>query len=265
MRSGQAVFLTIPKVGCSFIGTLTKEISNNIVFQKYHKPVSDFSSNNLYFVSVRNPWDHYVSKWKWTQKTGSSVILNCMKGVADQGTLKQNFHLYLKTLLTADPIIFNQGNSDFHYKYVSSPLNYLGMYSYRNIYFIDITNVDLKYNLEQLEKYYIEKYLDSGILHPLRFTHLYEDFCNLVKENQEKFDLRVGWERTLESYEKYKNPRDVGNPNSFFKIHRPKEDDYREYYTDELAELVEKKEKFMIDLYNFKFDDYEKDNKNGKI
>jgi hypothetical protein len=206
---------------------------------------------------VRNPWDHYVSKWKWTAKTGSSVLLNCMKQVADVGEMKRNFHLYVKMLLTCDPNTFNMGNSNFHYHYHESPLNYLGIYSYRNIYFIDTNNVKLELDLEQLEQYYIEKYLDSGILFPMRFSHLFEDFYDCVNSHQDKFDLTPGWKRTLEGYKKYKDPRAVNSPNTFFKIYRSKDDDYRQYYTDELAELVAEKEKFMIDLYNFDFDDFE--------
>jgi hypothetical protein len=251
------VFIHNPHTGGAFVrkaleglgGSFSKKASF-MILTDWHKPIEILPKrywNKLKFGVIRNPWEWYASFFAHQKPNGAFIkfFTNGKNGTyADE---KEEFKIFLSNMLSRDFIKPHLGTK-FHpvgnpyLKPSVKKLDYMhaldiGFFSYRYIYmFFD--HYDRIFMDENKRKVFNEhdKLLSLDVV--LRNENLTEGLIDLF--NKRGIEITGKGKKFLR-----KHPRENG-------IRRKH---YTEYYDDNLIELVRKKDRLIIDKYNYKYGD----------
>jgi hypothetical protein len=163
------------------------------------------------------------------------------KKLFDAENPKESFATWLRAL--ADPKFLN--SVMIGHPYSKTSLNkFLGFYSYR---FMRVTTPHPALAMG----WWNIRNMDQAIAHQKRWAlydkvfkseTLTEDFSTFVLENKERFGFKKNAKRILEKnapVQKNTSNRTLSS--------------YRDYYTDELRELVARRDRLVIDLFGYEF------------
>lgn len=249
------IYLDVYKTGSTHIQYILKNIAvepeirrnRHASLTKVH-PIRG-KAGKLVFATVRNPWDWYVSMWSYGH-TKENPLYNHIKDAVSKKELKAlydmedpktSFPLWLKSI--HDPAFLAKILKG-HRLPKSGLADFMGFYTYR------FMRVTLPYP-ELLVRWPFVRSLDSAISLQKRF-HLYD-----VIMKSETLDAEFA-----EFVAKYRdrcgfNENAVDFVNQMAEAHRNKSvrtlASYRDYYTDELRELVARRDRLFIDLFGYEF------------
>jgi|EndMetStandDraft_4_1072995.scaffolds.fasta_scaffold59317_3 hypothetical protein len=250
------IYLDMYKTGSTYIvQLLNKLVADKPVRSFRHAPLTKgrpffWKRGKLAFATVRNPWDWYVSMWAYSIEQPNVLFFRDVRSVLgeegskklfDPENPKESFALWLKSL----------NNPEFLRKVMvghpysrSSVNSFLGFYSYR---FIRVTTPHPAFFLH---RWYMWN-MDRAIAHQKRWAlydrvfkseSLTDDFSEFVLENQE----RCGFKSNAKGILKRLAPTPKNTSNRTL-------NSYRDYYTDELRDLVAKRDRLLIELFGYEF------------
>jgi hypothetical protein len=239
------VFLHNPRTGGAYVRRILKQIFPPECFvplEEWHTPVCNLNNDDFIkfkFGVIRNPWDWYVSLYHFQQPNGQ--WLRFTNSVGKNNTFKH----FIITLLD-DDFIYNNKDKLFHpvgnpylkpcipvFKYMNS-LD-VGFFTYRYIYMF----------FDKYEKIFLNKNLNIFKEHD---AYLSLDKV-IKKENLSKSLISLCVSNGFCENDKIQKITDKQKT----KVNASKHDYYYKYYNTELIKLVEKKDKLIIDKYNYKF------------
>lgn len=259
------VYIELHKTGCTHIRKILSNIPsvNAVIYKKHNtylnvpsKIIGDFK-HKVKIGSIRNPWDWYVSLWAFgcmkqgglyerlSKRPGLSSLYEIKRLLNNPGVLFQNTGMWKKLYSDySDPALFQQwlkmivsSNDNIGEGYKSSKLsNFAGLLTYRYI---------------KLYTYYYKKVFK-----------LIENQDSLQEHDKTNnfIDVMVKSEQINDSLKEYapflgidEKELDKALENNKNKTNKSVRNEYRWYYNDETAALVEKKEKHIIDKYDYQF------------
>jgi hypothetical protein len=181
--------------------------------------------------TVRNPFDHYVSWYSWSFRSGNIMAVKKDKLFEEWREFRnkfknpkdtEGFRYWLKMILSKyfinSPIPSNQNSKNNSRSYLEDDIGH-STWLFLKMYY----QSDLSY----LKNPELNLIVDSYI----RTEHLYEDLIKHFRFLKEDFD-------------NFK----IKKINSSNRL-----DNYRDYYDDELIELVYHKDKYLFDKFNYAF------------
>jgi hypothetical protein len=250
------IYLDMYKTGSTYIDSLLKKlVEGQPVRRTRHAPITKgrpffWKQGKYAFATVRNPWDWYVSMWAYSIKQPNVLFFRDVRKVLgpegskklfDAENPKESFATWLRAL--ADPKFLN--SVMIGHPYSKTSLNkFLGFYSYR---FMRVTTPHPALAMG----WWNIRNMDQAIAHQKRWAlydkvfkseTLTEDFSAFVLENREKLGFKKNAKRILE-----KNaPVQKNTSNRTLST-------YRDYYTDELRELVATRDRLVIELFGYEF------------
>ena len=239
------IYLDMYKTGSTYIDSLLKRlVEGQPVRRTRHAPITKgrpffWKQGKYAFATVRNPWDWYVSMWAYSIKQPNVLFFRDVRKVLgpegskklfDAENPKESFATWLRAL--ADPKFLNSVMIGHPYSKTSlmrvttpHPALAMGWWNIRN--------------------------MDQAIAHQKRWAlydkafkseTLTEDFSAFVLENKDKLGFKKNARRILE-----KNaPVQKNTSNRTLST-------YRDYYTDELRQLVATRDRLVIELFGYEF------------
>lgn len=238
------VFIHNPHTGGAFIRSALKKAFPKATFMEltaWHTPIQNLDpkyNNRFKFGIIRNPWEWYVSFFHHQRPNGPLVRL-----FTNYQT--DNFSLFLKNILSTD-FIKNRLEMKFHpvgnpYVPATVPkLQYMynldiGFFSYRYIYMFFNNYENIFFNTD---KNLIFKEHDSliSVNKVIKNEGMVTNLINMFDERNIQIEPKVKKEWTI-------TPRENTVPRRH----------YKSYYTKELIELVQYKDRLIIDKYGYKF------------
>jgi hypothetical protein len=250
------IYLDVYKTGSTYIAALLRKLmKGKPVRVTRHAPVTKgrpfFWKRGKYaFATVRNPWDWYVSMWAYSIKQPNVLFFRDVRKVLgpekakklfDNENPKESFATWLRAL--SDPEFLNEVMIGHPYSRTS--LNkFLGFYSYR---FMRVTT---PHPVLAMGWWNIRN-MDQAIKHQKRWAlydrvfkseTLTEDFSNFVLENREKLGMKPNAAKILKK--NAPTPKNTSNRTL---------STYRDYYTDELRDLVATRDRLVIELFGYEF------------
>ena len=216
------IYIHMPKTGGTFVSYYLQDNvpgSNYFMPGSGHQPVSSQRltyPNHFMFGTIRNPWDWYVSVFQFDVGGGNyaKAIHEC-----DDDFNKFVTMLLTKTKGAISRIRFNR----------TSELN-IGMCTYQYLLlFGNKQHIETKKEMRQenMGLDYIIKIEDI-------VTELPKMFKNFI------FELSEEQKNVLTNMKKLNTSKSW-------------HENYRDYYTEETKELVRKKDRFIIEKYNYSF------------
>jgi hypothetical protein len=249
------IYLDVYKTGSTHIQYLLKQIAlEPEIRRNRHAPVTKvrpltWKGGKLVFATVRNPWDWYVSMWAYGH-TRENPLYNHIRGAVSKKELNAlydmsqptvSFPLWLRSI--HDPAFLAKVLKG-HRLPVSGLGEFMGFYTYR---FLRVT---LPYP-ELLLRWPFVRSLDSAIaLHRrlamydvlMKSETLDAEFADFVVKYRERCGFREGA---------------VDLVNAQAEEHRNTSvrtlDSYRDYYTDELRDLVARRDRLFTALFDYRF------------
>ncbi|MGV3550374.1 hypothetical protein [Rhizobium sp.] len=250
------IYLDMYKTGSTYVDSLLRKlIKGKPLRRTRHAPITKgrpfFWKRGKYaFATVRNPWDWYVSMWAYSIKQPNVLFFRDVRTVLgpegskklfDAENPKESFAVWLRAL--ADPAFLN--SVMIGHPYSKTSLNkFLGFYSYR---FMRVTTPHPALAMG----WWNIRNMDHAIRHQKRWAlydqvfkseTLTEEFSQFVLENRKRFGFRHNAERILA--ENAPTPKNTSNRTL---------STYRDYYTDELRELVASRDRLIIELFGYEF------------
>lgn len=250
------IYLDMYKTGSTYVVQMLNKLMEGKPVRSFrHAPLTkgrpfNWKQGKYAFATVRNPWDWYVSMWAYSIEQPNVLFFRDVRKVlgAEGATAlfnpdnpKESFARWLKAI--NDPEFLKKVMTD--HPYSKTPLNrFLGFYSFR---FIRITTPHPGLFLRPL----FIRNMDAAIAHQKRWAiydrvfkseTLTEDFSQFVIENQERCGFKKNAQRVLNRHAavpKNTSSRSLAS--------------YRDYYTDELRDLVASRDRLIIDLFDYKF------------
>ncbi len=250
------IYLDVYKTGSTHIAsTLKKIVPEKPVKWIRHAPVTAGhpirrKCGKLVFATVRNPWDWYVSMWAYGHTKENPLYRHILESLGperhaelyDTENPKISFPLWLKSINDPD---FLKSILGGHQLSNSGLANHIGFYTYR---FLRVTT---GYPRLFLRGWNIGS-VDDAIAHQrkwamydvlLRSENLDAEFGDFVSENIERCGFDPKAPRIIKRLAK--KPKNTST--RIFST-------YQEYYNDELAALVGKRDRLFVDLFDYKFD-----------
>ena len=249
------IYLDMYKTGSTYLVALLRKLKGKPIRATRHAPLTKgrpffWKQGKYAFATVRNPWDWYVSMWAYSIKQPNVLFFRDVrkvlgqersKALFDNENPKESFALWLKSL--SDPAFLK--SVMIGHPYSKTPLNsFLGFYSYR---FMRVTT---PHPALFMNRFYIRT-MDNAISHQKRWAiydrvfrseELTDDFSAFVLENQQAMGFK---ERSAKILKKFAaDPKNKSNRTLA---------SYRDYYTDELRDLVAKRDRLVIDLFGYEF------------
>lgn len=248
------IYIELQKTGSTHAKKLLSSVCEGESIGKHNAPdmYQQRSPNKIMVGNIRNPWDWYVSLWafgcmkrgtlyKQVTKIDLKRIINNPKSIftamkwrsvySDRSDPK-TFQKWLKMIFSKD--------GAYHCKkeYGRSPIStFAGLLTFRYLRLYTSQfhkNRHAISNYNQLEKYDKK---NNFIDHFLRTENLNNDLLNLMHDMQIPEDKI----KKLSSTHMQK------------KTNRSKRKSYQHYYNDETIKLVQEREKFIIEKYNYSF------------
>jgi len=262
--ANKLVYLQLQKTGSTHITKLLSEILQGQEYTKHMRPPLSISEKNKYFIgSIRNPWDWYVSLWsfgcqdkggfynrmtsriftglymfKYPFKTTLAFINELTKPIEKWKYLYSDWkdpELFRKWL----KLIFNPRRKyDLKEKYGFSPISdYGGFLTYRYMYLYS----------KEVKKLYTNKYVGNLIkLKNFDKSNNILDFI-IRNENLENDLIDVFHKIGIAL-----DDEDINKINSSKKTNTSKRNkNLKLYYDEDSRELIYKRERFLIDKYNY--------------
>jgi len=234
------VFIHNPRTGGAFIKNLCKRSFSDSKFadlQDYHLPIASLEEqyrDRLKFGMIRNPWAWYVSLYHFQQPRGQWLRL-CSPN--------NNFKEFVTTLLSSEFAKKNKQTKFFPVGNPSAPktvpvFQYMhdlsvGFFSYRYIYMFFDLYKDIFGGQEDI-------FANHDNLLSLDCVLKTEELPNNVINLFDKNYIIV----PTEEKKRWKK-----EPKRNYTKHKP----YQHYYDEELIELVEFKDRLIIEKYNYEF------------
>lgn len=249
------IYLDVYKTGSTHINYLLKQITlEPEIRRNRHAPLTKvrpltWKGGKLVFATVRNPWDWYVSMWAYGHTKENPLYDHIRKAVGkkelnalyDTSAPKTSFPLWLKSI--HDPAFLGKVLKG-HRLPASGLADFMGFYTYR---FLRVT---LPYP-ELLLRWPFVRSLDSAIaLHRRLATYdvmmksetLDQEFADFVVKYRDRCGFKEGAAALVnENAEAHKNTS-VRTLES-----------YRDYYTDELRDLVARRDRLFLDEFGYQF------------
>jgi len=250
------IYLDMYKTGSTYVvSLLNKLMAGKPVRSFRHAPLTRgrpffWKQGKFAFATVRNPWDWYVSMWAYSIQQPNVLFFRDVraalgeedaKKLFDPENPKESFALWLKSI--NDPVFLSKTMTEHPYSR-SSVNKFLGFYSYR---FIRVTT---PHPAIFLHTWYMWS-MNRAIAHQKRWAiydkvfkseTLTEDFSEFVLENQ----ARCGFRENARGILKRNAPTPKNTSNRTL-------NSYRDYYTDELRDLVAKRDRLLIELFDYQF------------
>jgi hypothetical protein len=263
--SDKFVFLELARTGSTYARYVLKQIPNSVAVGRKHNIYDDLSSTKKKLFreknkvgTVRNPFEFYVSLYAFccekrgglyeriTYKPDFRSYFNFTdlfkilylhfkyksewKKIVNNKNSVENFKLFMEMLLNINPEAY--GNH-----YGLSGLNYVGFLSFN---YLRLYNYDFIHNCR-----------DLGSIKELEKYDQQHNFIDLMLIN------KTINEQLLESYKLLANSKEVVQKAINLRPKRSntstKKKPFKEYYDQELINLINEKEAFLLDKYNFKF------------
>jgi hypothetical protein len=249
------IFLDVYKTGSTHINYLLKQITlEPEIRRNRHASITKvrpftWKGGKLVFSTVRNPWDWYVSMWSYGH-TKENPLYDHIKDAVSKKELdalydmtepKVSFPLWLKSI--HDPAFLARILKG-HRLPVSGLADFMGFYTYR---FLRVT---LPYP-ELLLRWPFVRSLDSAIKLQkrlamydvlMRSETLDEEFAEFVVRYRDRCGFKPGAADLV-------NEKAEAHRNTSIRTL----ESYRDYYTDELRDLVAKRDRLFIDLFGYRF------------
>ncbi|MDH6267687.1 hypothetical protein M2360_003084 [Rhizobium sp. SG_E_25_P2] len=250
------IYLDMYKTGSSYVvALLNRLVAGKPVRAFRHAPLTKgrpffWKQGKYAFATVRNPWDWYVSMWSYSIEQPNVVFFRDVRkslgedGVNrlfDRSNPKESFRLWLRSV--NDPSFFKTIETENPYAH-SSVNPFLGFYSYR---FLRVTT---PHPALALNRAYLWN-MDRAIAHQKRwaiYDHVFksetltQDFSTFVLENID----RCGFKKNAEAILRKHAPQPKNTSTRTLTT-------YRDYYDDELRDLVARRDRLMIDLFGYEF------------
>jgi hypothetical protein len=249
------IYLDVYKTGSTHINNLLKQITlEPEIRRNRHAPLTKvrpftWKGGKLVFATVRNPWDWYVSMWAYGHTKENPLYSHIkdalgkkqLEKLYDTENPKTSFPLWLSSI--HDPAFLAKVLAG-HRLPVSGLADFMGFYTYR------FMRVTLPYPELLLRGPFIRS-LDSAIAMQKRFATyevmmksetLDEEFADFVVKYRERCGFtQQAVDLVRANAESHKNAsvRTLAS--------------YRDYYTDELRDLVAKRDRMFIDLFDYSF------------
>jgi hypothetical protein len=248
------IYLDVYKTGSTHVFNVLKKVTGKKPLRvSRHSALTEvhrlrWKNGKFVFATIRNPWDWYVSLWtfganedkSFSQKVRDAAGEELGRKLYDHADPKASFPLWLKTVLDPDFIARMEGKS----LATSGMAEIMGVYSYR---FMRITTpfpsiMLRRWNIGSIDRAiaYQKRWATYDEIY--RSEQLDETLAQLVSERGEALGFRPDALKFVKRSEKlHKNPsaRTLSS--------------YRDYYTDELAELVGRRDRMIVDMFDYRF------------
>ena len=250
------IYLDVYKTGSTYVVALLKRlVEGEPIRATRHAPLTkgrpfNWKQGKYAFATVRNPWDWYVSMWAYSIQQPNVLFFRDVRRVLaaedarrlfDPENPKDSFALWLTSL--SDPKFLKEVLEG--HPYAKSSLNsFLGFYSYR---FMRVTTPHPALFMGP----WAIRTMDQAIRHQKRWAiydrvfqseTLTDDFSSFAIENQDMLGLKPNTKQIL------KRQADKMRNTSKRTLST-----YRDYYTDELRDLVARRDRLIIDLFDYTF------------
>lgn len=250
------IYLDVYKTGSTYVVSLLNKLMPEKPLRSHrHAPLTKgrpffWKQGKFAFATVRNPWDWYVSMWAYSIKQPNVLFFRDVraalgeeeaKKLFDPENPKQSFAIWLKSI--SDPVFLNKVMAG--HPYARTSVNrFLGFYSYR---FIRVTT---PHPALCLHRGYMWN-MGRAIAHQKRWAlydnvlkseTLTEDFSSFVLKNRKRFGFKTNAADILKR--NAPTPKNTSDRTLT---------SYRDYYTDELRDLVAKRDRLMIELFDYEF------------
>jgi hypothetical protein len=250
------IYLDMYKTGSTYVVQLLNKLMPDKPVRSFrHAPLTKgrpffWKQGKFAFATVRNPWDWYVSMWAYSIEQPNVLFFRDVraalgeekaKQLFDAGNPKESFALWLKSI--NDPVFLKKTMTEHPYSRTSVN-KFLGFYSYR---FIRVTT---PHPSLFLHTWYMWN-MDRAIAHQKRWAiydrvfkseSLTNDFSEFVLENQ----VRCGFKDNAKGILKRNAPVPKNTSGRTLST-------YRDYYTDELRDLVASRDRLLIELFGYEF------------
>jgi hypothetical protein len=249
------IYLDVYKTGSTHINYLLKQITlEPEIRRNRHAPITKVhpftrKGGKLVFATVRNPWDWYVSMWAYGHTKENPLYSHIKQAVSkkelnalyDTTQPTVSFPLWLKSI--HDPAFLAKVLKG-HRLPVSGLADFMGFYTYR---FLRVT---LPYP-ELLLRWPFVRSIDGAVsLH--RRLAMYDVLMKSETLDQEFADFVIQYRERCGF-----KPDAVDLVNAKAEEHRNTSKrtlaSYRYYYTDELRDLVAKRDRAMTELFGYQF------------
>lgn len=249
------IYLDVYKTGSTHINSLLQQISlEPEIRRNRHAPLTKvrpltWKGGKLVFATVRNPWDWYVSMWAYGHTRENPLYGHIKQAVSrrelnklyDTDNPKESFPLWLSSI--HDPAFLSKILAG-HRLPKSGLMDFMGFYTYR------FMRVTLPYPELLLRRLFIRS-LDGAIRMQKRLATfdvimksetLDEEFAEFVDKYGERCGFSHGSaDLVREKAEHHKNASKRTLPS------------YRDYYNDELRDLVGRRDRLFTELFGYTF------------
>ncbi len=249
------IFLDVYKTGSTHINYLLKQIAlEPEIRRNRHASVTKvhpftWKRGKMVFATVRNPWDWYVSMWSYGNTKENPLYEHIKKAVSkkelralyDMTEPKASFPLWLRSI--HDPAFLGRVLKG-HRLPASGLADFMGFYTYR------FQRVTLPYP-ELLQRWPFIRSLDDAISLQKRWA-MYDVLMKSETLDQEfaefvvKYRDRCGFKADAADLV---NAKAEEHRNTSVRTLAS----YRDYYTDELRDLVGRRDRLFIDLFGYAF------------
>jgi hypothetical protein len=249
------IYLDVYKTGSTHINFLLKKIvKEKPVRVKRHSSITKGrpftgKGGKLVFATVRNPWDWYVSMWAYGH-TVENPLYEHIKKAFGQEKLNELYEMdnpsvaFPKWLRAMHDQEFLAKALKGHRLPSSGLMPFMGFYTYR------FMRVTMPYPEIFLRKPFINS-MDSAVAAHRRWK-MYDVLMRSETLDQEFADFaakhgpELGFsDRAVDVIEKQSDKHRNVSKRTL--------DSYRDYYTDELRDLVASRDRFFIDLFGYTF------------
>ncbi|MGV3550375.1 hypothetical protein [Rhizobium sp.] len=249
------IYLDVYKTGSTHISFLLKKIvEGKPVRQNRHAPLTKarpftWKGGKLVFATVRNPWDWYVSMWAYGHTVENPLYEHIKQGFG-QEKLNELYEMDNPTVafpkwLRAmhDPEFLGRALKG-HRLPSSGLMPFMGFYTYR------FMRVTMPYPELFLRRPFINSMDGAIAAHRkwkmydvlMRSETLDQEFADFVRQHGTALGFVDRAASIVDKHsEKHKN------------VSKRTLQTYRDYYTDELRDLVATRDRFFIDLFGYTF------------
>ncbi len=255
LETKSLVYFDLQKTGCTYLAKVLQEIlqEKKIHYQKHGiaftlDTFENIKNNKFSIVTVRNPWDWYVSLWKYgCQESGGFFKYMKAHGFESLYDFNNNkniqaFQIWLK--IVNDTKFIKQCLGAKYRK--SGIFKFAGFYSFRYLSLIYFDFINEATNLKSFDDLW-EYDLKNNFVNAHLKTHNLEkdliDFISSLPPNSKIF--RKNYKNTIYRISKKEINRSEAHKTRL---------EFVEYYDDEAKEIVIAREKLFIDKFGFKFD-----------